>query len=146
MVQPAAGKAHAGTVHRMSRCRLPSQFIPHGSVAMDTVHEVGRVLGVTWDPDYAEFLAETDGGEGPVGAEGYARFWSASELTRENAELDQLPGGRGSIVFFGSDGGNEQFGFDTANGMCVVQVPLLPFDLEEAQRVGSSFSDFLESQ
>lgn len=84
-----------------------------------------------------------DGGEGPIGAAGYAMLWHASELPLFNTEYEvetYAPG----LILFGSDGGGEAFAFDArTRKMSVVQVPFVGLDLELAQELSDSFWGFL---
>src|SRR6476620_2231773 len=68
------------------------------------------VLKIVWPPDYAEFMAEHDGGEGSVG-DAYLSLWPAAELIDLNQSY-RLADFAPDLVAFGSDGGGECFAFD----------------------------------
>ncbi len=46
--------------------------------------EVGRQLGVSFPPDYLAFMIATNGGEGPVGEDGYGAVYPIEELSEAN--------------------------------------------------------------
>ncbi len=64
-----------------------------------------RALGEV-SHEYVEFLLLHNGGEGPVGTEGYARFFPIEDLAY--SELGHLA----DWLLFGTDGGGEAFLFD----------------------------------
>jgi len=95
-------------------------------------------------PDgYAEFLQQTNGGEGFVG-NAYLILWRVEELLEMNKAYqvaEYAPG----LFLFGSDGGGEAFAFDTrSDAKPIVTVPFVGMELKLARPVASDFQAFLE--
>ncbi len=92
---------------------------------------------------YIEFLRIGNGGEGFIG-ESYAILWDVSELASLNTSYESNKWAPGFLIF-GSDGGDEAFGFDTRKPRwLVVQIPFVGMDWNEARSLGDSFNEFLE--
>ena len=78
-----------------------------------------QTLGAKLPLDYVEFLRLHDGGEGPVGAEGWARFIPVEKLSEENRQCSELDHLKGFLVF-GTNGADEAFVFNDAGEVLVV--------------------------
>ena len=108
----------------------------------DAIRDAVSSLGCSLPHDYVQFLRDHDGGEGFIG-HNYLIVWKAEELNTFNREYEVTKYAPG-LLLFASDGGGEGYGFDTRNtAMPVVSVSFIGMDLNEAQRVASSFTDFL---
>ena len=96
-------------------------------------------------PDiYLQFLALSDGGEGPLGAEpGWFQIWSSSTVLDRNdgyGVFEALPGFFG----FGSNGGGELLAFELSSPEApVFMVPFIPLEATEAVLVAPSFLAFV---
>ncbi len=108
------------------------------------IRECEERLGIVLPEGYRQFLKRSNGGEGFVGPNAYAMFWSVEELHSMNQgyEVEKyLVGG----LLFGSDGGGEAYGFDLRNPKSsIVQVPFVGMGWSDALVLGGSFDSFLE--
>jgi SMI1/KNR4 family protein SUKH-1 len=108
----------------------------------ETIAAAEREIGWQLPGDYRAFLARSNGGEGFLG-EHYLVLWAVEELAPFNRDFqvqDYAPG----LVLFGSDGGNELFGFDTRNDASpIVQVPMIGMELRSARLVARNIDDLL---
>jgi SMI1 / KNR4 family (SUKH-1) len=110
-----------------------------------SLRDVADALQVRFPADYLQFMRYSDGGEGPVGSDGYVALWSVAELVGLNKayQVDEFAPG---LVLFGTDGGNTGFAFDRrAVEVRIVSVPLLGMDLSAAEQVATSFAGFLHA-
>ena len=93
--------------------------------------------------DYAQFLQQTNGGEGFIG-NAYLILWGVGDLIEMNKAYqvaDYAPG----LFLFGSDGGGEAFAFDMrTEAKPIVSVPFVGMELELIQPLGATFKAFLE--
>jgi len=94
--------------------------------------------------DYVCFLQKMNGGEGEFG-ESYLALWSIDDIVERNRGYmvaEATPG----LLVFGSDGGNEAFGFDLrSNAKEIVAVPFIVLDWKDSIRVAPTFTAFLEA-
>ena len=98
--------------------------------APDAISAAERALGVDFPADYAEFMLETNGGEGDVREAAWVQLWPVESLVKQNAEYQAAefyPG----FVLFGSDGGGEAYAFDTRSRRAsIVMFPWIGFELD----------------
>ncbi|KAA6458200.1 SMI1/KNR4 family protein [Acidobacteria bacterium AB60] len=110
----------------------------------DQVASAERALRITLPPDFIQSVKRRNGGEGLIG-QTYVTLWDVSELGRMNRSFDPdvwAPG----LLLFGTDGGNEGFGFDTRDpNLPIVQIPLVGMCWGEARPLGNTFNEFLEN-
>lgn len=110
----------------------------------ESILALERAIGMPVPADYAQCLRKFDGGEGLVGDSLYLVLWGATEVARLNEAYqakEYVPG----LILFGSDGGGEAFAFDTRHSpWSVVQVPFVGLDLQDAQHLANSFSEFIK--
>src|SRR5947208_692177 len=89
-------------------------------------------------------MRSSNGGVGPIGEHGFARFWRIEELLELNTAYlvsECIPG----LFLFGSDGGNEAFAFDTRMyPMPIVEVPFILMIYEDIIHMAYDFGTFLE--
>jgi hypothetical protein len=107
------------------------------------LNQIMSEIGYRLPDDYLDFMQETNGYNGEVGAKGYVCIWSAEEIVptnRANNCHEFIPG----LVLFASNEGSEYYAFDMrVSPSKVVMIPMIPLELKEAKEVGSSFIEFL---
>jgi hypothetical protein len=109
-------------------------------VPIEGVSAIGQALDIAWPPEYAEFLAQSGGGEGWIG-ESYLAVWPPGEMVTNNEALG-LAEFAPNLVGFATDGGGELFAFDRAfDPVHIVMVPMI--GLDSPRDFGSSFVEFL---
>src|SRR5262245_14497856 len=105
--------------------KILSRFNRNRGATASAIEQFEAESGVQLPEDYAQFLRDTNGGEGPMGRDAYVMLWRVEELSSMNkAYMVTLyaPG----LLLFGSDGGGEAFAFDlTTHGMPIVMVPFV---------------------
>jgi len=121
--------------------RLIGRMTLNGPAGHEAIERVEDALGRPLPSDYREFLLKHNGGEGPIGDEGFGAFFGVEELPAIQegySELDHLAG----WVIFGSTMGGEAWLFDEDGR--VLQAPYIG-DREDAVSQGS-FIEFLRRQ
>lgn len=109
-----------------------------------TVAAVGADLDVILPPDYVDFLAYSNGAEGPMGTWAYIKLWAAEDLVRDNEGYDVRKLAPG-LLLFGSDGADTAFGFDfRSQPPEVVTLPFIGLKVDEIEVRDSTFTAFLE--
>lgn len=109
-----------------------------------TVAAVGAHLGVILPADYVDFLAYSNGAEGPMGSWAYIRLWAAEDLARDNDGYDVRKLAPG-LLLFGSDGADTAYGFDfRSQPPEVVTLPFIGLKLDEIEARDSTFTAFLK--
>ncbi len=108
-----------------------------------SIRQLESEAGLRLPEDYANFLQQSNGGEGFVG-NAYIILWRVDDLLEMNRSYqvaDHAPG----LFLFGSDGGCEAFAFDTrTDSKPIVSVPFVGMELTLARSLGSNFKAFLE--
>jgi hypothetical protein len=96
-------------------------------------------------PDgFAEFLQQTNGGEGFVG-NAYAILWRIEEMLEMNKAYQVAKSAPG-LFLFGSDGGGEAFALDTrSEAIPIVSVPFVGMELKLVRPIAPDFKSFLET-
>jgi len=101
-------------------------------------------LGIHLPNDYVAFLLHANGGEGPIGEDGYIRLWGIEEIPKLNREYQfniYAPG----FWAFGSDGGGESIAFDFRNEeVKIVLLPFIGMSPEKNIFISNNFRDFIE--
>jgi hypothetical protein len=84
-------------------------------------------------------MLESDGGEGPIGAEGYLRLWPIAHV------LEQPYGAYAGHVLIGTNGGGEGIAIRVRDG--APEVVLLPLigATSDALAGGRTLAEFLET-
>lgn len=109
------------------------------------INDVEKRFGVAFPESYREFLLVSNGGEGPVGVNGYAMLWKVEELFDFNQSYEVEKYAHG-LLLFGSDGGGEAFALDLVKAPVeFVSVPFVGMDRSLAQPLGNTFEAFIES-
>jgi len=128
----------------MGVTELFDRFSSRPGATAEQIESAERALRVSFPDEFREFVTVRNGGEGLVG-QTYVMLWDISELGRMSRAYDPdvwAPG----LLLFGTDGGNEGFGFDTREpGMPIVQIPLVGMCWGEARPLGDTFNGFLEN-
>lgn len=130
-------------VHNVSTISL-SEFEANSPASSETVESTQQSLGLRLPDDYLKFMQGANGGEGSVGGDSFVMLWQLEELEEFNRDYEVAEYCSG-ILLFGSSGGGEAFGFDTRQSpWTVIQVPFVGMDESMIEKVGDSFTDFLE--
>jgi hypothetical protein len=110
-----------------------------------TLTELRAAARVVLPESYFDLLRFSNGGEGDLGVEpGWFAPWPAEDVVPNNLSYGvakSLPW----LFGFGSNGGNEMFGFDCrhASKMPIVIVPFIGMNLESVATVAINFEQFL---
>jgi len=125
------------------RVLLPEWWAPQGALE-DQLSRLESEAGVRLPKEYVEFMRMVDGYAGQVGGKGYVDIMTIDEAIRTNS-AHKIRETMHGLLLFASDGGGEAFAFDLrGDEVTVVQVPWVGMDWECANKVGTSFMDFLE--
>ncbi len=110
------------------------------------IGQIENQLGISFPPDYREFMSRSNGAEGPIGPSSYLQLWPVEEIPKLN-EIARVSDFAPGLVLFASDGGSTSYAFDTRqrDKTQFVQVPDVPLSLDEAEVLGQTFLQFLES-
>src|SRR5258706_13646045 len=91
--------------------RLLSRFNGNSPAANSALQKFDQEAGFRLPDDYLQFLQQTNGGEGFVGANAYIILWPIEELIKMNKAYEVAEYAPG-LFLFGSDGGGEAYAFD----------------------------------
>ncbi|MBT9290961.1 SMI1/KNR4 family protein [Prosthecodimorpha staleyi] len=104
-------------------------------------HEI-EILKYPLPDDYILFISRTNGGMGYVG-NAYVDFWKIDELDEFNKQCETsiyAPG----FLLFGTNGGNDGFGFDfRGSELQILRMPLIGMSYELTELLGQSFDQFM---
>jgi len=109
------------------------------------VRGVEHRIGVTFPDGYRSFLLASNGGEGPVGENGYAMLWKIEQLQEltYSYEVEKYASG---LLLIGSNGGGEAFALDFEKSPTeFVSMPFVGMDRSVMQPLGITFDDFIEA-
>lgn len=99
--------------------------------------------GVALPDDYREFLTNFGGCEGFLGKH-YLVLWNADQIVPYNVDYETNKYAPG-LLLFGSNGAGEGFAFDLGKDCSnVVVVPFIGMCINDAKRIASSFTEFLQ--
>ncbi len=94
--------------------------------------------------DYLGFLKFSNGAEGEIGSH-YLVIWSIQDVISLN-QAYSVEKYAPRCMLFGSDGGNEGYGFDyRIKSPIIVNLPFIDMDWSNAITKGNDFLDFLQS-
>ena len=114
--------------------------------SQERIEVVQQQVGFHFSQEYRDFLLFSNGAEGPIGEHGYIQLWALEDLVEFNlgyAVQEFAPG----IFLFGSDGGDEAFGFDLRDpGMPVIRIPFIPMSNDLVVQIAPTFIRFLAMQ
>lgn len=112
-------------------------------VSAQQLQTVFSPLNFTPPADYLQFMAETNGSEGPIGALGYLAIYNTQELLDRNAQTMTLEPG---ILFFATDRGGEGYAFEIDKpSNSIVALEFADLDRGRARPMGKNFLEFLET-
>jgi len=112
-------------------------------VSAQQLQAIFSPLNFTPPADYLQFMSETNGSEGPVGALGYLAIYSAQELLDCNAQTMTVEPG---VLFFATNRGGEGYAFETDKpSNSIVALELADLDRGRARSMGRNFLEFLET-
>lgn len=121
---------------------LLAEFKGNPPADQDAIQRFEAEAGFLLPAEYKEFLAVANGGAGFMG-EAYMHLWRVEELLTLNLAY-QVAEYAPDLFVFGSNGGGEAFAFDRRlDPMPVVAVPFVGIESGLANRVGSSFGEFV---
>jgi len=113
------------------------------TIDMKAIAEIETKLGFYLPDDYKEIVQVLNGFEGDV-SNSYIMFWPVNELIELNEGYgvsEFAPG----IFLFGSDGGNQAFGYDLRdNEMNIITIPFIVMDLDDIEMCGKDMNDFFK--
>ncbi|TDN35738.1 hypothetical protein E4631_24405 [Hymenobacter sp. UV11] len=92
--------------------------------------------------EYLAFMQQHNGGEGPIGPEGYLALFSLEELVDWNTDWETNRGPLDCTIF-ASDRGNTVYAFNLTGE--IVEFDMIGYSPEEALPVAPDFSGFLAS-
>jgi hypothetical protein len=125
--------------------QLVSTMELNGPGSKAALEQVGERLAVRFPADYVEFMLTANGGEGPIGEEGYLRLWPVEELEKMDVGYN-IPEWAPELVLFGTDGGGAAYAFDRRpDGPArPVELPFEVLNIDAARPRGETFADFLQ--
>jgi hypothetical protein len=102
-------------------------------------------LGVQLPADYIAWLQRSNGATGALGESNYVDLWPVEDLIDRNAAYNVAEFAPG-LLLFGTDGGDEGFGYDLRTSFAhIVSIPLTGMRWEDAKIQGEKFSEFWQS-
>lgn len=121
----------------------------HNSISLESsldlkvIQEIDSKLGFILPNDYKEIVKVLNGFEGSI-SNSYIVFWSVNELIELNEGYgvnDFAPG----IFLFGSDGGNQAYGFDVRDDeMRIITIPFIVMDIDDIEICGEDMNEFYQ--
>lgn len=121
------------------------QYIKQGQLnagaSQGDILNVNKAFDYLLPKDYMEFICRHNGGYGFVG-DSYLDLWRVEDLLvrHERKRVNEFTPG---LILFGSDGGDEVFGFDCRQKIpVIVAIPAI-LDWNDARLMGALFIEFL---
>lgn len=112
-------------------------------VSAQQLQAIFSPLNFTPPADYLQFMAETNGSEGSIGALGYLAIYNTQELLDCNAQTMTVEPG---ILFFATNRGGEGYAFEIDKpSNSIVAIELADLDRGRSRRMGKNFLEFLET-
>ncbi len=110
----------------------------------EVMKEIEEHLRIKFPDEYMNFMLESNGAEGNVGANSYLVIWSNDQIVQLNEAYsvnEFTPG----LVYFGTDGGGMAYAFDNrSDGTPIVEFPFESIHVEDAKLCGNTFVEFLQ--
>jgi hypothetical protein len=123
---------------------LFARFAGNRPARRDEIEKVQQELKFRLPKSYLDFMLARNGGEGFIG-KSYLVLWKIEELISMNAAY-HVSEFAPELFLFGSNGGDEAFGFDTRSEACgIVSIPFVAMEIEDAKVVASDFEAFLSA-
>ncbi len=119
------------------------QMKKNPGVSLSSLQNVQEELGFKFPVEYADFLLESNGAEGPIG-NAYLVLWALEKIKSWNQmyEVDKYAP---HLILFGSDGGDMGFAFDKRFELPpIVEIAYMDLGLEEPKTRGRTFLEFME--
>ncbi|MDR2492369.1 MAG: SMI1/KNR4 family protein [Coriobacteriales bacterium] len=110
----------------------------------EAISAVEAEMGIRFPTHYRDFMLESNGAEGGVGAISYLSIWPVESIASLNkaAKVDVFTPG---LVYFASNGGGTTYAFDKRDErMPIVEISDYSIHIEEAILLGDTFIDFIE--
>ncbi|SRR6266487_5605684 len=124
--------------------KLLLKFNSKAPAGASSIRQFEMESGFRLPDDYAQFLQQTNGGEGFVG-NAYLILWRIEELLEMNKDYQVAEFAPG-LFLFGSNGGGEAFAFDMrSDAMPIVSVPFVGMELSSIIPIAPDFKAFLEA-
>jgi len=112
---------------------------------IDDINALEENLGFALPKSYIDFLLTSDGAEGAIGKENYLALWSVNEIVELNVEYavkEFTP----QLTYFGSDGGEMAYAFDTSNeNIAIIEIPFESIDIEDKTFIADDFYSFIDA-
>ena len=106
---------------------------------MDEILDAEKVCGRSFPKSYKEFLLQRDGGEGPIGEDGYIALWPVESIAKNREEYGFatfLP----DFIPIGSNGGDEALALQFAgNSVWFGYVPWVDLNAASFRRIADDF-------
>lgn len=123
---------------------LLSRFAANPPADDNEIAKVQQTLKFRLPESYVSFMLMRNGGEGFIG-KSYLVLWKIEDLISMNVAYrvaEFAPG----LFLFGSNGGDDAFGFDVRSNTCeIVSIPFVAMEIEDARAVASDFETFLSA-
>ena len=121
-----------------------TRFVGHPPANREEIDRVQQQLSLHLPESYIEFMLARNGGEGFIG-ESYLALWRMEDLIAMNSAYHATEFAP-KLFLFGSNGGDEAFGFDThPESRAIVSIPFIPMDILDAKVVAPDFEAFLST-
>ena len=108
----------------------------------ELIGEIEKYFKITLPKDYIEYFSENNGFTGVLNDE-YYDLWKLEDIITLNEEYkvqEFFP----SLVYFGSNGGDEAYAFDKSNNMCIVSIPFIGSE-EDKKIIAKNFHEFINN-
>jgi hypothetical protein len=122
---------------------LGSEFQTNAGASEEVVERTLFELERSLPNDYLDFMRRSDGGGGFINGH-YLVLWPLDELVALNRtfrEIDDVA----TVVWFGSNGGGEAFGFDWSQSGAVVEGPMIGMERDQLLYCADTFTEFLRN-
>lgn len=106
-----------------------------------TDYRIEEVNGVKLPKDYLDFMAEHDGGEGPIGKNNYGCFYKLEELVEVNNEYEVQQWWPGYVII-GSDMGDSLWAYNPSKNI-YCEIDSLNGNDNTYFCISNSFKEFL---
>ena len=93
--------------------------------------------------DYLDYMAFSNGGEGPVG-DGWIQLWPVWRIVQFNESDESDPPIYDNFLGFAGNGGNTLYGFDVTRGGEIVEGDWIGLERDEVIPRGRTLKELLE--
>lgn len=109
----------------------------------DKIKNLEKNIGFTLPIHYKEFMLYSNGAEGELGENSYLVIWPIEDIVSLNEAYD-VSKYTPNILYFGSDGGDMAYAFDTrSETVSIVEIPFDSIHIEDANLCAYDFYDFI---